>query len=343
MLGCSQLKRTISTSMPNTKLIIGIDEAGYGPNMGPLVVCATAWRAPLELDVCELGQMLAPEFQAKPLRKEFKHVPIGDSKLINQGKTGHASLFSGAQFLLGAIAKSHRSQSIDEVLAWISPEDCDRIKFVPWYSNCCLPRECADNSRELENSSFQDAEKKMAQLGLSLLDARARVVDEPEFNRQVDRIGNKSSLLSELSLNLARTIIDRNAAVDEPIFVYCDKHGGRNRYQPFLMASFDQKWFSIQAEEQRCSEYKADWAGSPMTIQFQVAGDSIFPSAASSILCKWIREEHMLKLNAFWQSNSESAIAPTAGYYVDATRFSKQIELVSQKLNLSRENWWRKK
>lgn len=329
--------------MPSTKLMIGIDEAGYGPNMGPLVVCATAWRAPLELEVCELSQMLAPEFQSKPLRKGSKHVPMGDSKLINQGKTGFASLSAGARFLLEAIAKSHRSQSVDEVLAWMSPEDFERIKRVPWYSNCCLPRECADNPWELENSSFQDAEKKMAQLGLSLLDARTRVVDEPEFNRQVDRIGNKSSLLSELSLNLARMIVDRNAAVDEPIFVYCDKHGGRNRYQSFLMASFDQEWFSVQAEGQHRSEYQANWAGSPMTIQFQVDGDSIFPSAASSILCKWIREEHMLKLNTFWQSKSESVIAPTAGYYVDAIRFSKQIEPLSQKLNLSRENWWRKK
>lgn len=329
--------------MPKTKLIIGIDEAGYGPNMGPLVVSATAWRSPRELDVCELGQMLAPEFQAKPLRKDSKHVPVGDSKLINHGRTGHASLLSGAQFLLGTIAKSRRPQSLDDVLARISPEDCERLRQVPWYRDGCPPRECSGVAWEFENSSFHDAEKKMAFLGLEMVDARVSIIDEPEFNRLVDRIGNKSSLLSELSLNLARTIIDRNVAGDEPIFVFCDKHGGRNRYQPFLMASFDQEWFSVVAEGQRRSEYQANWAGSPMTIQFQVDGDSIFPSAASSILCKWIREEHMLKLNAFWQSKSDGFIAPTAGYYVDAIRFSKEIESVSQKLNLSRDSWWRKK
>ena len=31
-------------------LIIGVDEAGYGPNLGPLAVCATAWRIPSELN-----------------------------------------------------------------------------------------------------------------------------------------------------------------------------------------------------------------------------------------------------------------------------------------------------
>lgn len=329
--------------MPNTKLIIGIDEAGYGPNMGPLVVSATAWRAPFELDVCELGQMLAPEFQAKPLRKGSSHVPMGDSKQINQGKTGLASLWTGAQFLFGVLAHPQRPQSLDDVLAWISPEDCERLRQVPWYRHGCPPRDCTEIAWELENRSYKGAEKKLARLGVEILDVRVRVIDEPEFNRQVERIGNKSSLLSELSLNLARAVIDRNASINEPIFVYCDKHGGRNRYQPLLMASFDQEWFSIQAEGQRCSEYKAHWAGSSMTIQFQVNGDSIFPTAASSIVCKWIREEHMWKLNAFWQSKSESAIAPTAGYYIDAIRFSKQIESIAQKLNLSRESWWRKK
>jgi hypothetical protein len=51
----------------------------------------------------------------------------------------------------------------------------------------------------------------------------------------------------------------------------------------------------------------------------------------------------MSKLNSFWQSKSDGVIAPTAGYYVDAIRFSKEIESVSQKLNLSRDSWWRKK
>lgn len=27
-------------------ILIGMDEAGYGPNYGPLVVAATAWHAP---------------------------------------------------------------------------------------------------------------------------------------------------------------------------------------------------------------------------------------------------------------------------------------------------------
>ena len=28
------------------RIVIGVDEAGYGPNIGPLIVAATAWRVP---------------------------------------------------------------------------------------------------------------------------------------------------------------------------------------------------------------------------------------------------------------------------------------------------------
>ena len=40
--------------------LIGVDEAGYGPNLGPLVVAATAWRVhacgvdPRSIDLYEL-------------------------------------------------------------------------------------------------------------------------------------------------------------------------------------------------------------------------------------------------------------------------------------------------
>ena len=37
---------------------IGTDEAGYGPNLGPLIVTATAWRAPDDLKPDALYELL---------------------------------------------------------------------------------------------------------------------------------------------------------------------------------------------------------------------------------------------------------------------------------------------
>jgi ribonuclease HII len=125
--------------------------------------------------------------------------------------------------------------------------------------------------------------------------------------------------------------------------VYCDKHGGRNRYQAILTHCFDEEWFDIEIESRGCSRYKAKWAQHEMGIQFMVDGDSIFPSAAASIIAKWTREELMNRLNGFWQTKVVGGIKPTAGYYVDAMRFANQIDEAVEKLGLERDQWWRKK
>ena len=36
------------------KLLVGIDEAGYGPNIGPLVIGASVWDLPASLDIDDL-------------------------------------------------------------------------------------------------------------------------------------------------------------------------------------------------------------------------------------------------------------------------------------------------
>ena len=35
-------------------LVIGTDEAGYGPNLGPLVVAATAWQVDAGADPAQI-------------------------------------------------------------------------------------------------------------------------------------------------------------------------------------------------------------------------------------------------------------------------------------------------
>ena len=190
---------------------------------------------------------------------------------------------------------------------------------------------------------FLAANEKLRRYFIRLAGARMRVIDEVEFNRQVDLTGNKSTLLSEASLELVKQVICEFASVGEEVEVYCDKHGGRNRYQAILISIFDEQWFAIEIEGRACSRYTATWAGQALQIQFKVDGDSIFPSAAASILAKWTREELMERLNAFWQANVSERVVATAGYYVDALRFADQIEGAASRLGLGRDLWWRKK
>ncbi|MCY2984234.1 MAG: hypothetical protein NTY15_11460 [Planctomycetota bacterium] len=329
--------------MLKEKLVIGVDEAGYGPSMGPLTICATAWRVPSDLNTSQMTSLLEPEFLAKPFKQNSSHVPIGDSKKIHRDTYAVEGLILGARFLSFAIDGNVPTEW-DTQIAAFAEEDWNRLSSIPWYA-----KQPSEHSNVLDHiipdqaDYFQAASQKTKSLGIQLAGVRMRVIDEIEFNRHVDRTGNKSTLLSEASLGLVKQVILELGEKGEDVEVYCDKHGGRNRYQAILTYSFDEEWFDIEIESRGCSRYQAKWAEHAMQIQFKVDGDSIFPSAAASIMAKWTREELMNRLNGFWQNKVVVGFKPTAGYYVDAIRFAKQIDEAVKKLGLDPDQWWRKK
>lgn len=327
----------------NTKLIVGVDEAGYGPSIGPLTVCATCWRVPSSFDVTQMSLLLEQEIQARPWKPTLTHVPIGDSKKIHQGRYSVEGLILGTYFLFHA-CDGKPVADWDSRLASIAREDSKRIQSVPWYALRSTDREERLISFLAEPEAYFNAgRKKLKSLSIQAVGLRMRVLDEIEFNAQINRTGNKSTLLSEASLQLVNDSVKVYGRKGESVEVYCDKHGGRNRYQSVLSHVFDQAWFEIELEGKSCSRYSTLWRGYPLRIQFQVNGDSLFPSAAASIVAKWTREELMDRLNRFWQSRCSEPLSVTAGYYVDALRFAKQIEKAAETANLPKERWWRKK
>lgn len=323
-----------------SKLVIGVDEAGYGPSMGPLVIGGTAWRVPSHVLATEMGSLLEPEILPSPYKPDRSHVPIGDSKKIYRESHAWDGLTLGAEFLC-----SERFQNkIDDweaLMLQLAPDDWLRIKQVPWYAS-----KVSNDLYHVFRMAYlasTNASSKLRTCCFELIGIKLRILDEPEFNRQVDATGNKSHILSEHSLNLVRDLANKLANPGESIEVYCDKHGGRNRYQSVLMHCFDQVWFSSTAEGREKSCYSCNWNDHPLQIQFQVGGDSIFPTAAASMVAKWAREQLMKRLNTFWSEKVGTALVPTAGYYVDALRFANDIQTIASQLQLPRESWWRKK
>ena len=82
-------------------IILGTDEAGYGPNLGPLVVSLTVWRA----DKDELATLL------EPLKKEG--ITIGDSKTLYHGGS-LAALEAGVLVPLRTLKKNVSPIANDE-------------------------------------------------------------------------------------------------------------------------------------------------------------------------------------------------------------------------------------
>ena len=81
-------------------ILVGIDEARYGPVLGPLVVSATAWRVPDDtVDRC-LWDLLRQSVCRQAVRRD-RRPPILDSKKLYHRKMGLAGLERSALAALG--------------------------------------------------------------------------------------------------------------------------------------------------------------------------------------------------------------------------------------------------
>jgi len=67
-------------------IVAGIDEAGLGPILGPLVMCASVFEVPDDLVDQPLWDILAPAVARKAGRKSTA-IAIGDSKKLFKRKS----------------------------------------------------------------------------------------------------------------------------------------------------------------------------------------------------------------------------------------------------------------
>jgi ribonuclease HIII len=96
------------------QIILGTDEAGYGPNLGPLVVSMTAWEA----DTDDLS------FLFEPLKKVG--IPIADSKKLYHGGSLTA-LETGVLVPMRSLKKSISSVVTDEEKIIILTEQFETV------------------------------------------------------------------------------------------------------------------------------------------------------------------------------------------------------------------------
>ncbi len=85
-------------------LLIGMDEAGYGPNYGPLIVGATVWEVPGDPRKTDLWSAFAGIVeQTAPV--DDSHIQIADSKQVYNPAKGLINLERG---VLRALAVHRR-------------------------------------------------------------------------------------------------------------------------------------------------------------------------------------------------------------------------------------------
>lgn len=316
-------------------ILIGTDEAGYGPNLGPLLISATAWRVRDEDDAVELYYVLRKVVRADA--SSDQHIPIADSKELYKPGGGWANLERGLLPCVALVAKT--IESWREAWTTLAPRDATYLDEVPWYADydSVLPA-------DLDRGELRLARERLAgglkAAGVSLLRIQSTPVFPARFNKLLDRHESKGAALSLETLQLVKNVLSE--CDDERVVIQCDKHGGRNKYAALLQTVFPDHLCQIVCEGRETSVYRWGPQSRRIEIRFTAKGESFLPTALASMASKYLRELAMKAFNDFW-GQQIPGLQPTAGYPVDAKRFKSDIEAKQKELGISDQVLWRRK
>ena len=321
--------------------LIGTDEAGYGPNLGPLLISTTVWWVDDASD--DLYARLGETIVKKPKDAGPGRVAMADSKVLYSSGKGLRHLERGLFAALGLIGR--RPRDCDAVWAALDPESARDRRELPWHDDCPIgdkpiPIDAVPiDADEAELAALEAAlQKTMTATGTRLIDVRSRAVFPGRFNRLVEESGSKGAVLSDLTLDLLAQAV--RPLGDGPIKIVCDKHGGRNKYGPLLTRHFPDWLVEVGEEGRYESRYQFGPSQRRVDICFQAKGESWLPAALASMASKYLRELAMRAFNDFWCSQLEG-LKPTAGYPLDAKRFKAEIVELQRQLGIEERLLWR--
>jgi len=294
----------------------GVDEAGLGPILGPLVVGGVAMSGPAGLDPwAALSDVVCRH------RQEKGKLRVADSKKVNQGRRGVERLERAALVFWCALHDDLPATLEDWLRAM--GVDLDALAPCPWYERLDLPLPAFGDRDELllQGSILR---RKLARAQLELLDLCARPVDVDEFNQLIARTDNKShahfTAYAEVIARMLRQLPDGGHLV-------ADRAGGRTRYRTALEQHCPGHRVRILREATELSAYRLERPdGASLQLTFASKGeDRAFPTALASCAAKYLRELMLHVLNG-WFRERVPDLAPTAGYYVDGHRFLSDLQ-----------------
>ena len=254
--------------MTATTLLVGIDEAGYGPILGPLVVSAAAFEAPAAEKNLALWDILSRSVSRTRTARRGR-VPILDSKILYHGPDGLERLERSVLAVIGAWRGL--PPSMHGLFSLLCPELIGRLREYPWYEDAdsALPTE-ADlfGIRVAARLLAQD----LAAKSLRLAGGWAEVLPEGHYNRLVNRTQNKAVVLSDLTLRLIQRVSDTYP--DRELRICIDKQGGRAHYGAMLLRSFEDRHLKVIEETDKHSAYELTGSRTQWRISFCQSGES---------------------------------------------------------------------
>ena len=319
-------------------LIAGIDEAGYGPLLGPLVITGVSMKLPDELDGLSLWELFDDVIAQQAKNANGKFV-ITDSKKLFRG-SGKKNIRELERSALGAVSlinntpPKNLSQLIDAISLETEPHLLSR-----WYchNELTLPVEVDRKGLILAADIFK---RGLKMISAELAGVYTVPLVEKKYNHLVSLIKNKSQILFSQTTRIIANIIDNTP--ERKIKIFIDKQGGRNSYVNNLLKIFGHWQLTVIKESDEQSAYRLAHKNRILEINFTREGEKYnMLTAWASIVSKYVRELFMMQFNKFW-CNIDENLKPTAGYWKDGQRFVKDITPLIKQMNIKNDELIRK-
>lgn len=335
-------------------LVIGVDEAGYGPNLGPLVITATVWevpgdardfdfwrafrnvlsnRVPRAARATNTGPQGTVDGGTVTAKRRRAQLHVADSKQVYTPARGLGPLETSVLSLLDCRGAFATLTELWRHLCGAAPgNDCAE----PWFAGdgLALPLPLVADERDV--AGFADRlQRQFDRCGVGLRRVASDIVLTERFNRLTGTLGGKGAALSRTTLELLHRVWQPDR--DGPALVVADKHGGRSHYQALLADVFDALPLCFE-EGLESSRYRLGES----ELRFEARAERHLPVAVASMVSKYVRELSMEAFNRFWQQHVPD-LAPTKGYPVDARRFRREIATVQARLGIADAVLWRER
>lgn len=295
-------------------IVVGVDENGLGPRLGPLVVTAVTLRT--------------RSYNAQRVRVAAERAGVSDSKqTAGFGKMAAAESLALAlvERLTGARVRSADgligAVALGGLIELRAPCPADSAPQC-WREDVALPAFGGDAARGAEMLGALEA------AGLRAERVRSEILCPGVLNEKF--AAGDSKLAVDLHA-FERLLVDARRAVPGAIDALCGMVGGIRKYTEHF-GTFRAEDVTALAEERAFAAYSVAAIG---RVRFEVDADALHtPVAVASMVGKYVRELWMERQNRFYAALDDALPRPS-GYHDPVTaRFVEGSEPLRRRLGI---------
>jgi ribonuclease HII len=303
-------------------IAVGIDEAGLGPILGPLVVSAAAFSMPAEKMGADMWQSLADSVASNK-----KHLAgrllICDSKKAYNPSIGISHLEKTVLSCLKCLSKTPHTAA--ELVDTLGCDSMPRLLECPWYKN--IDRQKISFNADEISISAGALEKNLDKNGMALIAMKSHCLEAAHYNELIEKIRNKSKVVFQIVCKLIDHVI--HSTQHRNYYFKIDRQGGRMRYGESIRTMFPDMALKILDENDSFSSYEMSTSYKTVKLDFTVGADDIYlPTSLASMASKYLREQLMVSFNSYFVEKC-SQLKPTAGYWTDGKRFLNDLKVIA--------------